>query len=201
MILQSHDNFVYLLPALPNVWRDDSVTGLKARGGFIIDISWKGHNIEKAINIYMKRTLLFIALSLIITGIQAKTKGGDIRGDIHPEIWDALARAIKKADPNHLMTYHPRGRTTSATWFNDREWLDFNMYQSGHRRYGQRNGEGDYTVKENTEEDNWRYVETSQAMRPLKPVLDGEPSYEDIPQGLHHLDEPRWKDYDIRRIY
>ena len=66
---------------------------------------------------------------------------------------------------------------------------------------GQRNGEGDYTIKENTEEDNWRYVETSQAMRPLKPVLDGEPSYEDIPQGLHHLDEPRWKDYDIRRIY
>jgi hypothetical protein len=125
--------------------------------------------------------------------------GGDIRGDIHPEIWDALARAIKKADPNHLMTYHPRGRTTSATWFNDREWLDFNMFQSGHRRYGQRNGDGDYTIKENTEEDNWRYVEASQAMTPLKPVLDGEPSYEDIPQGLHNFDEPRWKDCDVRR--
>lgn len=28
---------------------------------------------------------------------------------------------------------------------------------------------------------------------PLKPVLDGEPSYEDIPQGLHNVDEPRWQ--------
>lgn len=125
--------------------------------------------------------------------------GGDIRGDVHPEIWDALARAIKKADPNHLMTYHPRGRTISATWFNDREWLDFNMFQSGHRRYGQRSGDGDYTIKENTEEDNWRYVKASQAINPLKPVLDGEPSYEDIPQGLHDFNEPRWKDCDVRR--
>lgn len=125
--------------------------------------------------------------------------GGDIRGDVHPEVWDALARAIRKSDPNHLMTFHPRGRTTSATWFNDREWLDFNMFQSGHRRYGQRNGDGDYTIKENTEEDNWRYVEASQQTTPLKPVLDGEPSYEDIPQGLHDFTAPRWQDYDVRR--
>jgi hypothetical protein len=125
--------------------------------------------------------------------------GGDIRGDIHPEVWDALARAIKNADPNHLMTFHPRGRTTSASWFNDREWLDFNMFQSGHRRYGQRNGDGDYTIQENTEEDNWRYVELSQGMRIMKPVIDGEPSYEDIPQGLHDTNEPRWTDKDVRR--
>lgn len=125
--------------------------------------------------------------------------GGDIPGDINTESWDALARAIKKADANHLMTYHPRGRMTSATWFNDREWLDFNMFQSGHRRYGQRNGDGDYTIKENTEEDNWRYVETSLSMTPMKPVIDGEPSYEDIPQGLHNINEPRWQDYDVRR--
>ena len=88
---------------------------------------------------------------------------------------------------------------TSARWFNDREWLDFNMFQSGHRRYGQRNGDGDYTIKDNTEEDNWRYVDMSWEKKPLKPVLDGEPSYEDIPQGLHSNDEPRWQDYDVRR--
>ena len=72
--------------------------------------------------------------------------GGDIMGDKGTASWDALARAIKKADPKHLMTFHPRGRTTSAWWYNDREWLDFNMFQSGHRRYGQRNGDGDYTI-------------------------------------------------------
>lgn len=125
--------------------------------------------------------------------------GGDVLGDRGTELWDILARTIRQYDPNHVMTFHPRGRTTSARWFNDREWLDFNMFQSGHRRYGQRNGDGDYTIKDNTEEDNWRYVDMSWEKKPQKPVLDGEPSYEDIPQGLHSNDEPRWQDYDVRR--
>ncbi len=133
--------------------------------------------------------------------------GGDIMGDKGTDAWDALARAIKKADPNHLMTFHPRGRTTSAWWYNDREWLDFNMFQSGHRRYGQRNGDGDYTIKDNTEEDNWRYVLMSwpRSMggelesEVLHPVIDGEPSYEDIPQGLHDFSAPRWQAADVRR--
>ena len=125
--------------------------------------------------------------------------GGDIMGDKSPEVWDAMARAIKKIDKNHIMTFHPRGRTTSAWWYNDREWMDFNMFQSGHRRYGQRNGDGDYTIKDNTEEDNWRYVDMSFEKEPLRPVIDGEPSYEDIPQGLHDFSAPRWQDYDVRR--
>ena len=136
--------------------------------------------------------------------------GGDVMGDKGTASWDALARAIKAADPNHLMTFHPRGRTTSAWWYNDREWLDFNMFQSGHRRYGQRNGDGDYTIKDNTEEDNWRYVAMSwgepaeqiagrEVRGAQKPVIDGEPSYEDIPQGLHDFSEPRWQDHDVRR--
>lgn len=125
--------------------------------------------------------------------------GGDIRGDVKTEVWEALAVSIKAVDKNHLMTYHPRGRTSSATWFNNAEWLDFNMFQSGHRRYGQRKGDGDYTIAENTEEDNWMYVEKSLAMTPLKPIIDGEPSYEDIPQGLHEENEVRWTANDVRR--
>ena len=136
--------------------------------------------------------------------------GGDIMGDKGMDSWEALARAIKAVDKVHLMTFHPRGRTTSAWWYNDREWLDFNMFQSGHRRYGQRNGDGDYTIRDNTEEDNWRYVAMSfgdkqeqiagrEVRGPQKPVIDGEPSYEDIPQGLHDFDAPRWQDYDVRR--
>ena len=125
--------------------------------------------------------------------------GGDIRGDVKPEVWQALATSIKAVDQNHLMTFHPRGRTCSASWFNDATWLDFNMFQSGHRRYGQRKGDGDYSIAENTEEDNWRYVEKSLAMSTVKPVLDGEPSYEDIPQGLHDFNEVRWNANDVRR--
>ncbi|HET7733863.1 MAG TPA: glycoside hydrolase family 140 protein, partial [Paludibacter sp.] len=125
--------------------------------------------------------------------------GGDIRGDIKTEVWETLANSIKAVDKNHLMTYHPRGRTCSSTWFNDASWLDFNMFQSGHRRYGQRKGDGDYTIAENTEEDNWRYAEKSLGMSPMKPVIDGEPIYEDIPQGLHDFNEVKWNANDVRR--
>jgi hypothetical protein len=125
--------------------------------------------------------------------------GGDQPGSIKPEVWEAMATTIKSIDKNHLMTYHPFGRTTSATWFNNASWLDFNMFQSGHRRYGQVKGDGDLTVEPNTEEDSWRFVERSQAIQPVKPVLDGEPSYEGIPQGLHDFTQPRWKAEDVRR--
>lgn len=125
--------------------------------------------------------------------------GGDIPGDVHPEVWHALATAIKSIDHNHLMTYHPRGRFTSARWFSNAPWIDFHMYQSGHRRYGQRMGNADYPIPDNTEEDVWMYVDSTWKYKPIKPVLDAEPSYEAIPIGLHDPNEGRWKDCDVRR--
>ncbi|MCI9285384.1 MAG: DUF4038 domain-containing protein [Muribaculaceae bacterium] len=125
--------------------------------------------------------------------------GGDIPGDVKTEVWDTLARTIKANDPSHLMTFHPRGRHTSAQWFADREWMDFHMYQSGHRRYDQRKGDRNYPIPDGTEEDCWMYVDSTRVHSPRKPVVDGEPSYEAIPMGLHDADEPRWTDRDVRR--
>lgn len=122
--------------------------------------------------------------------------GGDLKGSDSLRVWKKLGSTLRKHDPRHLITFHPRGRYSSSDWFHKESWLDFNMFQSGHRNYAQDTSASD---KWHHGEDNWRYVNADYKLRPVKPTMDGEPSYENIPHGLHDSLQPRWTDADLRR--
>ena len=95
--------------------------------------------------------------------------GGDrgIENDTHKEVIRAMARGLRKGDGGaHLQTLHPRGGEGSSAHFHNDDWLDFNMRQNGH-----------------VPEFNPRYENTrvDYDRTPIKPVIDGEPIYEDHP--------------------
>ncbi|MFH1500200.1 MAG: glycoside hydrolase family 140 protein [Verrucomicrobiota bacterium] len=94
--------------------------------------------------------------------------GGDrpVETDTHRAIIREMAAGLHRGDGGaHLRTFHSQGACGSAEFFHDEPWLDFNFRQNGHAV--------DYTGRyDRTRAD---YDRT-----PVKPVLDGEPVYEDI---------------------
>ncbi len=128
--------------------------------------------------------------------------GGDVRGSDAPEVFDRIGETLRVRCPHQLIGFHPFGRCTSSSWFHDRAWLDFNMFQSGHRDYTQRRLNAWDDAVEDDEwvgEDSYQYVLRDRAKTPAKPTLDGEPSYELIPHGLHDPSLPYWQAHDVRR--
>lgn len=96
--------------------------------------------------------------------------GGDRmpENDTQYDIITAMAKGIKKIDTLHLMTYHPGGGQKATDAFNVK-WLDFDMFQSGHDR----------TVKD------FEFVWRSHELEPIRPVINGEPRYENHPDRFN----------------
>jgi hypothetical protein len=106
--------------------------------------------------------------------------GGDRSPDGVENIWRAMARGIATGVSGRedysalLMTFHPRGGATSSTWFHGDAWLDFNMQQTGH---------SPVPTAPNARP-GWQRITEDYQRTPIKPVLDGEPLYEDHPIGF-----------------
>jgi hypothetical protein len=112
--------------------------------------------------------------------------GGDrpVETETHRAIQQALAEGLRAGDGgSHLITLHPPGSHGSAQWFHDAPWLDFNMRQNGHSP--------DYKS----------YAETLTDYRrtPAKPVIDGEPIYEDHPVAFRASENGHSIGSDARR--
>jgi hypothetical protein len=113
--------------------------------------------------------------------------GGDrgIENDLQREVIRALARGLRRSTGGvHLQTFHPRGGRGSAQDFHSEDWLDFNLRQNGHNvkfNEGYQNTRADYDRE------------------PAKPVIDGEPVYEDHPVSFRAQDLGHTVAADVRR--
>ncbi len=102
--------------------------------------------------------------------------------------WQEMARGIAEGATGRedydalVMTYHPRGQSSSSRAFHHEPWLSFNMIQSGHS--------GSVDVCEGVSQDY--------DLRPTRPVVNGEPCYERLPEWVRP-DAPKLTATDVRR--
>ena len=119
-----------------------------------------------------------------------------IGGDRNPRensgdvaIWNRLAEGIVATAGGYdgtLMSFHPQPKEAggSSTWFHGEAWLDFNMHQTGHC----------------ADQGTYLHIAHDYALSPAKPVLDGEPLYEDHPNCFNAKELGHSVPEDIRRI-
>lgn len=89
--------------------------------------------------------------------------------DEHKAIIRAMAEGIRASvGKTQLISYHTYGGSSSSDYFQDDSWLDFNMYQTGHKR----------------DEENWKRIAKDYERTPIKPCMDAEPGYENMPNDL-----------------
>jgi hypothetical protein len=116
--------------------------------------------------------------------------GGDRnpRNEADVAIWRAMAAGVEEgvggAD-KAMITFHPQpNEESSAQWFHNDSWLDFNMFQNGHCR--------DKPV--------YDYISRAYQRTPAKPIMDGEPIYEDHPVCFNAKDLGTSNAYDVRKF-
>lgn len=115
--------------------------------------------------------------------------GGDrpIETELQRQTVVAMAEGIREGDGgSHLMTFHPTGGQGSSLLLHNESWLDFNMRQNGHTT--------SYTERYYTTSEDYNLV-------PVKPVIDGEPVYEDHPINFNADQNGHSVATDVRRPF
>lgn len=98
MLLQSHEGAIRLLPALPKRWTTGKVQGLRARGGFVIDMAWENGALTSVkVRSNQGRTCKLVYGARTVT-IETRA-GGDYVTDGNLEV-DAIRRDIAGRDPS-----------------------------------------------------------------------------------------------------
>ena len=95
--------------------------------------------------------------------------GGDrpLENEEHYAVINAMAKGVRDGDDGKfLITLHPCGARSSSEFVHERDWLDFNMLQSGHGR---------------PTTPGYEMLARDYAKFPVKPAMDGEQVYEDHP--------------------
>ncbi len=113
--------------------------------------------------------------------------GGDrpVETEQHKQIIIEMAEGLRDGDGgNHLITFHPTGGSGSSQYFHNEPWLDFNMRQNGHST--------SYTER-------YYLTLSDYNLQPAKPVIDGEPIYEDHPINFKPDENGHSVATDVRR--
>lgn len=116
--------------------------------------------------------------------------GGDRNprsGTQDKEIWNAMAAGLAEAyggNDKVLIGYHPQPNKEGASeWFHNEPWFDFNMFQTGHCR----------------DTEVYDLIGKSYKRQPTKPVIDGEPIYEDHPVCFNAKELGTTNAFDVRK--
>jgi len=115
--------------------------------------------------------------------------GGDVRAETDQQLayWRAVADGLDEGSGTRLpRTYHPMGHHSSSQWLHEEPWLDLNMVQSGH----------------STDNTNaYALVGADFERTPVKPVINGEPCYENISNHLSRRDARPIDDHQVRKAF